>query len=56
VADHDGPTDPIVQKGGEGNALVDGYSLEFSGNDVVFFVYLSGVGWRHSPMAFVPLG
>jgi hypothetical protein len=52
---HVGSYDPIVKKAGEGTVQQDGYGLEFDGNDVVFWVYLSGVGWSHSPMAFVPL-
>jgi hypothetical protein len=52
---HVGSSDPIVKKAGEGTVQKGGYGLEFSGNDVVFWLYLSGLGWSHSPMAFVPL-
>ncbi len=54
---HVGSFDPVVKKAGEGFAQQDGYTLEFSGNGILFFVYLSGVGWiSNSQPAFVPLG
>jgi hypothetical protein len=53
---HMGPYDPIVKKAGGGTAQQGGYALEFLGNNVVFWVYISGLGWSASPTAFVPLG
>ena len=55
-AAHVGPYDPIVKKAGEGSQQQDGYTLEFAGNNVVFWVYISGTGWVASPQASVPLG
>jgi hypothetical protein len=56
VSAHVGPYDPIVKKAGEGSQQQDGYTLEFAGNNVVFWVYISGTGWVASPQASVPLG
>jgi hypothetical protein len=54
---HVGSFDPIVKKAGEGLDQSHGYALEFLGNDVVFWVYLSGgAAWQASTSAFVPFG
>jgi hypothetical protein len=56
-AAHVGPYDPIVKKAGVGSQQQDGgYALEFAGNNVVFWVYISGTGWVASPQVSVPLG
>ncbi|MBM4076350.1 MAG: hypothetical protein FJ267_12010, partial [Planctomycetes bacterium] len=53
---HVGQFDPIVKKAGEGTAIEHGYTLEFDGNDVLFYVYVDGIGWTGSQRATVPLG
>ena len=53
---HAGQYDPIVKKAGEGSQIEHGYSLEFDGNDVVFYVFIDGLGWQGSDRATIPLG
>jgi Tol biopolymer transport system component len=48
------PYTPIVKKSGPNQ--VNGYALEFSGSNVIFWVYVNGGGWKASASQSVPLG
>jgi hypothetical protein len=49
---HVGQFDPVVKKGSA--AQTGGFSLEFSGNTIVFWVYLQNIGWRSAVGTSIP--
>lgn len=55
-----GFADPIVKKAGMvGGSQLRGYALEFSSSnpiDVIFWVYLDGLGWSRNEQAHIPFG
>lgn len=55
-----GFADPIVKKAGMvGGSQLRGYALEFSSSnpsDVIFWVYIDGLGWSRNEQAHIPFG
>ena len=51
-----GSFDPVVKKAGIGLDWSTGYTIEFSGNSITFWVYSQSVGWRRSELGTVQLG